>query len=184
VIILRARSYLSFRDTIAGGQDSVALPIHFLISRKGRKRASESHQRPSSSPLCQSSPVRESDSRSKQAAPAIPASRMLMRNAARSHNAGGANPAGGYHRATCSDRLCTSASRATSAASGVGTATPTTVSESCSEPAPVRGKCLEFLSLTAFCGKLRGEAQTVPEFNPPLSKSATFPCGKRSSTTS
>ena len=51
MIILRAGSYLSFRLTIAGGQDSVALPCPCILIRpKGRRRASQSHQRPCSSP--------------------------------------------------------------------------------------------------------------------------------------
>jgi hypothetical protein len=66
VIILRAGSYLSFRLTIAGGQDSVALPCPCILIRpKGRRRASQSYQRPCSSPFCQSSSVGESDSRSR-----------------------------------------------------------------------------------------------------------------------
>jgi hypothetical protein len=38
VITLRAGSYLSFRDTIAGGQDSVALPI---LPDQSRRRSSD-----------------------------------------------------------------------------------------------------------------------------------------------
>ena len=53
MIILQAVSHLSFRDTIAGGQDSVALPIL------------PDQSRPCSSPFRQSSSVGESDSRSK-----------------------------------------------------------------------------------------------------------------------
>jgi hypothetical protein len=123
VITLRAGSYLSFRDTEQVGRAGNSSPTNATVAFTHRRRLAEWR---GGWPLVAlgRAPAALTTDQEVWAGPLNPNLRLsLMRNAARSHNAGGANPACGNHQATCRDRLCTSASRATSAARGVGSAT-------------------------------------------------------------